>query len=48
MYTKMFVFFENVFNVCKMFGNVRVCFENNKDVLFEMEQVTKNNLPTQM
>ena len=38
--------FENVFNVCKMFGNVCVCFENSKDICFEMEQVTKSNLPT--
>ena len=40
--------FENVSNVCKMFGNVCVCFENSKEVYFEMEQVTKSNLPTQM
>ena len=40
--------FENVFNVCKKFGNVCVCFENNKDIYFEMEQVIKSNLPTQM
>ena len=40
--------FENVSNVCKMFGNVCVfVFENSKDY-FEMEQVTKSNLPTQM
>ena len=40
--------FENVFNVCQMFGNVCVCFENSKDSCFEMEQVTRSNLPTQM
>ena len=39
--------FENVFNVCKMFGNVCVCFENSKDLLFKMEQVTRSYLPTQ-
>ena len=41
--------FENVFNACKMFWKcVGVCFENNKDICFKMEQVTKGNLPTQM
>ena len=40
--------FENVFNVCEMFGNVCVYFKNSKDSCFEMVQVTKNNLPTQM
>ena len=40
--------FENVFQFCKMFGNVCVCFEIFKDICFEMEQVTKSNLPTQM
>ena len=40
--------FENVFNVCKMFESVCVCFENSKDVCFEMEQVIRSNLPTQM
>ena len=40
--------FENVFNVCKMFWNVRVCFENRKDGCLELEQVTRSNLPTQM
>ena len=39
--------FENVFNVCKMFGNVCVCFENSKDGCLEIEQVTRSNLPTQ-
>ena len=48
MYTKMFVFLKNVFNVCEMFGNVCVCFENCKDICFVVEQVTKSNLPTQM
>ena len=27
--------FENVFNVCKMFGNLCVCFENRKDVVLK-------------
>ena len=44
----MFVFLKNVFNICKMFGNVCVCFENSKDICFEMEQVIKCKLPTQM
>ena len=39
--------FENVFNVCKMFGNVCVCFENRKDSFFEMKQATRSNLPAQ-
>ena len=39
--------FENVLNVCKMFGNVCVCFENSKDNCLEIEQVTRSNLPTQ-
>ena len=39
--------FENVFNVCKMFGNVCVYFENSKDICFEMEQVIRSILPTQ-
>ena len=40
--------FENVFNICKMFGNVCVYFENSKDSCLEIDQVTKSNLPTQM
>ena len=31
----------------KCFGSVCDCFENRKDVCFEIEQVTKSNLPTQ-
>ena len=31
-----------------MFESVGVCFENIKDVCFEMEQVIMINLPTQM
>ena len=34
--------FENVFDVCKMFGNVCVCFENCKGICFESEQSTRN------
>ena len=40
--------FEKNFNVCKKFGNVCVYFENSKDICFEMESVSKSNLPTQM
>ena len=41
--------FENVFNVCKMFGNVSVfVFESSKDSCLKIEQVTRSNLPTKM
>ena len=40
--------FENVFKFCKMFEGVCDYFENIKDVCFEMEQVIRRNLPTQM
>ena len=40
--------FENVFNVCKVFENVCVCFKNSKDSCLEIEKVTRSNLPTQM
>ena len=40
--------FENVFKFVRCFESVGVCFENSKDVCFEIEQVTKSNLPTQM
>ena len=34
--------FENVFQFCKMFESVCDCFENRKDVLFEIEQVIRS------
>ena len=41
--------FENVFNVCKMFGNVCVLvLENSKDSYLKIDQVIRSNLPTQM
>ena len=43
-----------VFDLLKMFSSLKdvfesvgVCFENSKDVWFENEQATRNNLPTQ-
>ena len=48
MYTKMFVFFENVFNVRKIFFEMCVfVLENSKDSCLKIEQVTRSNLPTQ-
>ena len=39
--------FENVFKFERCFDSVGVCFENSKDVLFEIEQVIRSILPTQ-
>ena len=43
MYTKMLIFFK----MYSSFESVSVCFENSKDVLFEIEQVIRSILPTQ-
>ena len=32
----------------RCFESVGACFENSKDVLFEIEQVIRSNLPNQM
>ena len=40
--------FENVFNFVRCLEMCVFVFENCKDVCFEIEQVTKSNLPTQM
>ena len=44
---KVLIFWKN-FQVWKLFfESVGVCFENSKDVFgFEVEQATRNNLPT--
>ena len=41
--------FKKCFNVLQdVLKCVCVCFENSKDYCFEIEQVTRSNLPTQM
>ena len=39
--------FWKCFQVCKMYESVGDCFENSKDVCFEIEQVIRSILPTQ-
>ena len=44
--SKVLIFWK-CFKFERCFESVGVCFENSKDVCFEMDQVTRSNLPTQ-